>query len=340
VSPFVSIAPMEGVVDWILRDLLTSIGGIDRTVTEFIRVTDRILPEHVFLRYCPELLNGGKTAAGVPCYVQLLGGQPEWIAENAKIAESLGAPGIDLNFGCPAKTVNRHDGGAALLQKPSRLYDVISAVKAAVKIPVTAKTRLGFENKDYHLDIARACDDAGAASLTIHARTKKEGYIPPAHWEYIARMKGVVKLPILANGEIWSHEDYERCVAACGIRDVALGRGLVSRPDLAAQIKFGAKPLTWTDVLEKYFRPFFEKSFAFKGDHFACVRAKQLLKFMSRSYPEALELFLQIKTLKHATEMRVHFGAKPAYPEEGSWLNTFKSIPGPTARTASALKIY
>src|SRR5207244_3542550 len=106
---------MEGVLDWVLRELLSDVGGVDRMVTEFVRVTDRLLPDHVFHKYCPELNQGGRTRSGIPVFIQLLGGQAGPLAENARRAVELGAPGIDLNFGCPAKTVNRHDGGAALL---------------------------------------------------------------------------------------------------------------------------------------------------------------------------------------------------------------------------------
>ena len=101
------LAPMEGVIDHTMRELLTSLGSVDRCVTEFVRVSDRLLPPRVFRRLCPELDRGGVTAAGVPVYVQLLGGQPGVVADNAARAAELGAPGIDLNFGCPAKTVNR-----------------------------------------------------------------------------------------------------------------------------------------------------------------------------------------------------------------------------------------
>lgn len=323
---------MEGVVDWILRDLLTKIGGVDRAVTEFVRVTDRVLPEHVFFRYCPELKNGGKTAAGIPVYVQLLGGKPEWLAENAKIVEQCGAPGIDLNFGCPAKTVNRHDGGATLLQNPHRLFDIISAVKKAVNIPVSAKVRLGFENKDQHLDIARACSDAGATLLTVHARTKREGYVPPAHWEYIAGMREVVTIPVLANGEIWTTKDYDTCARVSGVDDVALGRGLVGRPDLALQIKGLAQPMGWKQANKKYLRPFFEMSLEDRGPAFAVARVKQLLKFLQRGFPEAQSLFEQVKTLKSPNDIQ------PFLEEDKCHI--FKSTPGPIVLTASAPKIY
>ena len=129
----VILAPMEGVVDWVMRDVLTRIGGIDLCVTEFIRVTDQLLPTHAIQKDCPELLNAScRTNSGTPVLVQLLGGKPEWMAQNAALAIELGAPGIDINFGCPAKTVNRHDGGAALLKDPRRIFDVVSAVRSAV----------------------------------------------------------------------------------------------------------------------------------------------------------------------------------------------------------------
>jgi tRNA-dihydrouridine synthase C len=329
------VAPMEGVIDWIVRDLLTAVGGVDRTVTEFVRVTDRLLPESVFYRYAPELRTGGKTAAGVPVFVQLLGGKPDWLAENAQVAESLGAPGIDLNFGCPAKTVNRHDGGATLLQNPERLFQVITAVKNKVRIPVTAKVRLGFENKDRHLDIARACSDAGADLLTIHARTKREGYVPPAHWEYIAKMRDVVKIPILANGEIWTKADYERCVQVCGIQDVALGRGLVGRPDLALQIKGLAEPMSWPEVHRKYLLSFFDKCRDERGDAFALARAKQMLRFLSRGFPEAQMLFNTIKTLLSAEEIARHLQLQTEEP-----CPKYKFTPGPIVPTASAPSPY
>ena len=228
---------MEGVVDNIIRDLFTQIGGYDHCVTEFIRVTRHLLSPKVFYRFCPELHHGGRTPSGIPVYIQLLGGDPSVIADNAAVAERLGALGIDLNFGCPAKTVNQHDGGAALLKNPHRLFDIITAVRKSVHLPVTAKVRLGFEDKSLSLEIAQAVDEAQAHQLTIHARTKLEGYRPPAHWEYIAQMKEVVQLPVVANGDIWTLQDYIRCRKITGCRDIALGRAAMANPYLAQEIK-------------------------------------------------------------------------------------------------------
>ena len=126
------LAPMEGLLDFVLRDILTRVGGIDRCVSEFIRVTNTLLPERAFLRVVPELSNGGRTPAGVPVRPQLLGSDPECLAENAARVAAMGADGVDLNFGCPAKVVNRHGGGAALLQDPEILFKIVQAVRRAV----------------------------------------------------------------------------------------------------------------------------------------------------------------------------------------------------------------
>lgn len=120
-APRLILAPMEGVLDSVMREQLTRLGGYERCVTEFVRVSQTILPKRVFYRYAPELAHGGFTLSGVPVYLQLLGSNPELMAANAERAAALGAPGIDLNFGCPAKTVNRSQGGAALLRSPQQI---------------------------------------------------------------------------------------------------------------------------------------------------------------------------------------------------------------------------
>ena len=125
------LAPMEGLLDFVLRDILTRVGGIDCCVSEFIRITDQLLPERVFTRVVPELRTGGRTLAGVPVRAQLLGADPVCLAENAALLAALGPAGIDLNFGCPAKVVNRHGGGAALLDEPDTIAAIVSAVRRA-----------------------------------------------------------------------------------------------------------------------------------------------------------------------------------------------------------------
>lgn len=301
---------MEGVLDWVLREMLSAVGGLDRMVTEFVRVTDRLLPDHVYHRYSPELKTGGRTQAGTPVFVQLLGGQPGPMAENAALASSLGAPGIDLNFGCPAKTVNRHDGGAALLREPDRVFKVTSAVRSAVPshLPVTAKVRLGFENKDLHREIGAAAEAGGAAQVVVHARTKAEMYKPPAHWEYIRSMKEGRSVPFIANGEIWSAEDYLVAREVSGVTGAALGRGLVRRPTLAWEIRAAVAREQGLLVLPRYFdageflRDFFLNSRELRGDAFALARTKQLLRYWAPGDVVFTRWFDSVKRFSTAQE--------------------------------------
>jgi tRNA-dihydrouridine synthase C len=304
------LAPMEGVVDHTLRELLTHIGGIDICVTEFIRITDHLLPDKVFHRLCPELTQQCTTLSGTPVRIQLLGGNPQPIAENAAKAASIGACAIDLNFGCPAKTVNKSDGGACLLQSPYRLYDIIKATRDAVPehIPVTAKMRLGFNDREQYLDNAMAAYEAGANELVVHARSKADGYKPPAYWDYIAKINEVVNIPVVANGEIWSVDDYLRCKTMSHCDDFMLGRGLLSCPDLALQIKaqqqnIDYQAMQWIDVCQLV-QHFFERTTPLYQQKHTGNRVKQWLNYLRRQYPEAQTLFDTIK--RYRTQEDIH----------------------------------
>ncbi|MGK0500409.1 MAG: tRNA-dihydrouridine synthase C [Oceanicoccus sp.] len=303
------LAPMEGVVDYTMRATLSKIGGLDRCVTEFVRITSARLPPKVFYRYCPELHNNGLTPSGTPVYIQLLGGQPEPMALNAQTAASLGAPGIDINFGCPAKQVNRSDGGSVLLKEPDRIFNIVSAVRKAVPIatPVTVKIRLGFEDRSLLEDVCQAIFSAQATELTIHARTKLDGYKPPAYWEAIADIKHHSPIPIIANGEIWNLQDYQRCIAASGCEDVMLGRGILSCPDLARQIHQQqqgktATVMQWQEVLlmlEQFCRVT-EDAYEPK---YVGSRVKQWLGYLRQHYLPAALLFEQVKRLKQPKDI-------------------------------------
>ena len=297
----IALAPMEGLVDEILRDVLTRVGGIDWCVTEFIRVSDRLLAESAYRKLAPELADGARTRAGTPMRVQLLGSDPACLADNAAFACTLGAPVIDLNFGCPAKTVNKSRGGAVLLKEPELLHAIVREVRRAVpaQIPVTAKMRLGFDSPDGALDCARALAEGGAGQLVVHARTKVDGYKPPAHWEWVAQVQEVVAVPVYANGEIWTVDDWRRCREISGAEDIMLGRGLVSRPDLARQIaaaRAGREvvPMSW-DELQPLLRDFWQQARRKLSPRYAPGRLKQWLAMLTRSYPQAVELFAEVR---------------------------------------------
>ena len=304
------LAPMEGVVDHLMRDMLTRLGGFDLCVTEFVRIVDQRLPAKVFYRLCPELHSQGYTPAGTPVRVQLLGQDPGWLAENAALAVELGSHGVDLNFGCPAKTVNKSRGGAVLLKETDSLYRIVRAVREAVPVhqPVTAKMRLGFEDKSLAIANALALEDAGASQIAIHARTKVEGYNPPAYWDWIARIKEQVKVPLIANGEIWSLDDAIRCRQQSSCQDLMLGRGALALPNLAQVIKSQAQPMSWEAVRDLLARYSGYEIYGDKGKYYP-NRVKQWLGYLRRQYPQAAQLFLQIRTLQRADEILLHLAA-------------------------------
>ena len=295
---------MEGVVDHLMRDMLTRVGGFDLCVTEFVRIVDQKLPQKTFYRLCPELHEGGKTPSGVPVRVQLLGQHPQWLAENALTAVELGSPGVDLNFGCPAKTVNKSKGGAVLLQYTELLHDIVKAVREAVPahLPVTAKIRLGFEDKSLAIDNAVAIDEAGASELVVHARTKTEGYRPPAYWDWIKKIRAHTRLPVIANGEIWSYEDAKRCQEMSGCNDVMIGRGALAMPNLARHIRDNEAPMSWPELAQLLIDYSGYEIYGDKGRYYP-NRLKQWCGYLKRQYPQAEVLFDNIRRLQKADEI-------------------------------------
>lgn len=298
------LAPMEGLTDPIMRDVLTHIGDFDWCVTEFIRVTDSVLPDHIFYHYCPELKNECKTSAGTPVHIQFLGNNAEMLARNAIRAVELGAVAIDLNFGCPAKTVNKHRGGAVLLDEPETIYQLVKAVRDATPahIPVSAKMRLGYLDENHTLDNAFAIENAGASWLTVHARTKADGYTPPAYWEKILPIKNALNINVIANGEIWNYQHAQRCQQQSGCQDLMLGRGAVTTPDLSLCIRQQQNTaiLTWADLVQLQIRFLQGES---KTEIGMVGRYKQWLGMMSKAYPQAEQLWQQVKRLKTIHEI-------------------------------------
>ncbi len=188
-----------------------------------------------------------------------------------------------------------------LLKEPELLNRIVEHVRRAVPahIPVTAKMRLGFDSPDGALVCGTALAEGGASQIVVHARTKVDGYKPPAHWEWVARVQDVVKVPVFANGDIWSVEDWRRCREVSGAEDFMLGRGLVSRPDLARQIvaaRAGEEvvEMSWAELLP-LLQDFWLQARAQLTPRQAPGRLKQWLAMLTRNYPQAVELFALVR---------------------------------------------
>jgi tRNA-dihydrouridine synthase C len=247
--PAVVLAPMEGVTDFPMRQWMGERGGFSYAVSEFLRITQYVPPSHTFFSHVPELKTGSRTLSGLAVQVQLLGGDAELLAGSAAKAVELGAPAIDLNFGCPAPTVNRHDGGATLLKYPCRIRDIVEAVRKAVPahIPVSAKLRLGFDRMDSIHENAERAAEGGASWITIHGRTKVQGYMPPAYWGPIGEVNRRLGIPVVANGDLWTIEDLRRCRDETGCEHFMLGRSAMANPNLARQVSKELGVGAWTE---------------------------------------------------------------------------------------------
>ncbi len=316
-TPKLFLAPMEGVTDWVMRDLLTSLNptsppAIDQCVTEFLRVTETVFPDSVFYKNCPELLTNSKTRSGTPVFIQLLGGQAEPLALNAQKAIGLGALGIDLNFGCPAKTVNRHDGGASLLKCTDRIFNIVKTVRNTVPkhIPVTVKIRLGFDHPAQCIDNAIAITEAGASWLTVHCRTKTDGYRPPAYWEWIPKIQETTKIKLVTNGEIWTADDFKKCRSITNCTDFMIGRGALRNPYLFQQIKqLSENKINTTAEMKQthvdslnLIPGFYKACTIFKSESFAIARCKQWLNQLGQASEPAKEIFDRLKIIENPIE--------------------------------------
>ncbi|NLS52407.1 tRNA dihydrouridine(16) synthase DusC [Hafnia alvei] len=301
----VLLAPMEGVLDSLVRELLTEVNDYDLCITEFVRVVDSLLPEKVYYRLCPELANQSLTPSGTPVRVQLLGQHPQWLGENAARAVELGSWGVDLNCGCPSKMVNGSGGGATLLKDPEMIYLGAKAMREAVPshLPVTVKVRLGWDSGARQFEIADAVQQAGATEITVHGRTKEDGYkADKINWAAIGEIRQRLSIPVIANGEIWDWQSAQDCMAATGCDSVMIGRGALNVPNLSRVIKQNAPKMPWSEVmqlLKKYVR--LEK----QGDTglYHVARIKQWLGYLRKEYAEASEVFSEIRALKTSADI-------------------------------------
>ncbi|HIF9240050.1 TPA: tRNA dihydrouridine(16) synthase DusC [Photobacterium damselae] len=293
----VILGPMEGVLDHLMREILTDINDYDLCVTEFVRVVDRLFPNSVFYRLCPELHNGGKTRAGTPVRVQILGQDPNWMAENGCRAVELGSPGVDINFGCPAKLVNKSKGGAVLLKEPELIHQIVKSVRQAVDPtkPVTAKIRLGWDDPNHCFEIADAIAQAGADEITVHGRTKEDGYrAEEIKWDYIHQLQQHSPISIVANGEVWNYQDGQQCIATTGTQSLMVCRGAINLPNLGNVVKYNADHMPWTEVLDLLLH---YSTFEIKGDKglYYPNRIKQWFAYLRHEYPQAKAHFADVR---------------------------------------------
>lgn len=289
----VYLAPMDGVTDAPLREILCRHGGYDWCFSEFLRVTDDPLSEKSLLHDVPELLSGGRTPDGTPLKVQLLGDNPAAMAKSAILAVRQGALGIDLNFGCPSRFV--HHSGSMLLKEPKLLYEITSTVRDAVadKVPLSVKIRSGFAFKTELPKIVEAVACEGVSEITIHCRTRRELYRKEdLDWTVIAPLhERYPHVTFVANGEINSLEDALECSKQSGCSVFMSGRGGLMVPNMGHTIKGSAGPYNNKQilvVLREVFLKFIEMKVE---DRVVLARAKQFAGYARRDNEYMTEFF-------------------------------------------------
>lgn len=276
------LAPMEGVTHPTLRRLLVERGGLALVCTEFVRITrgpvsERQLKKHV------------QKAPGTPLSVQVMGNDPERMAEAAAIVSDAGADVVDVNLGCPMPRVVRKGVGAAMLKDLALLDRVLGMMRLATPGLLSAKIRAGYDDSKNVLDIARAVQDAGADFITVHPRRRADLYTGVADWRIIARIKEALDIPVVGNGDVWYAADALRMQQETGCDAVMIGRPVLRNPFIFLQIEQlrSGEPVIHPDgacvlnVLKETIRRY-EADFAAEGRR-TIGPIKEILRWLARA---------------------------------------------------------
>jgi tRNA-dihydrouridine synthase B len=218
-----ALAPMAEVTDTYYRSLIKELGGVGLVVSEFIsaegltRKNDR---SHQMLAFDENER---------PVAIQIYGGDPERMDDAAAIVEEQGVDIVDINMGCPVKKIVNSGAGSALLKDFDKAARVVEKIKAAVKIPVTVKVRKGWESNDV-IPLLKRFEEIGVAAIAIHGRTRNEAYTGASDWDYIARVKSELTIPVWGNGDVKTAADAIRMFETTGVDGVMIGRAALHNP--------------------------------------------------------------------------------------------------------------
>jgi tRNA-dihydrouridine synthase B len=223
-------SPLSGVTDLVFRRLVRRYAPDSMMYTEMVNATGL----H-YVKQLPKIMEIDPSER--PISIQLFDCRPDFLAEAAQMAVAEGADTVDINMGCPVNKITKNGGGSSLLRQPEIAEAIVRSVVAAVKVPVTVKTRIGWSDQEINaVEFARRMEDAGAQMLTLHGRTRAQGYNGAARWEWIAKAKAALSIPVIANGDIFSVDAAVRCLEMTGADGVMCSRGTLGYPFLVGEV--------------------------------------------------------------------------------------------------------
>ncbi|NER94291.1 MAG: tRNA dihydrouridine synthase DusB [Symploca sp. SIO1B1] len=297
-------SPLSGVTDLVFRRL------VRRYAPESMMYTEMVHASQVYhARELPKIMEVDPNEK--PISIQLFDCRPNFLAEAAQKAVEEGADTVDINMGCPVNKITKKGGGSSLLRQPEVAEAIVRNVVEAVSVPVTVKTRIGWDDHEINiLEFAQRLEAAGAQMLTLHGRTRAQGYNGAARWEWIKRVKEVLSIPVIANGDIFSVEAALKCLEETGADGVMCSRGTLGYPFLVGEIdhflKTGQqlKPPTPVDKL-LCAREHLQALWEYKGDR-GIRQARKHLAWYCKGFPGAVELrnqLTQVKTVEQGVEL-------------------------------------
>lgn len=290
-------APLSGVTDLVFRRLVRRYAPESMMYTEMVNATGL----H-YVKELPKIMEVDPNER--PISIQLFDCRPDFLAEAAQMAVEEGADTVDINMGCPVNKITKNGGGSSLLRQPEVAEAIVRSVTQAVQVPVTVKTRIGWTDKEINiLDFARRMEDAGAKMITVHGRTRAQGYNGSAKWEWIGRVKEILSIPVIANGDIFSVEAAVKCLEQTGADGVMCSRGTLGYPFLVGEIdhflKTGQQKTPQTPIERlQCAREHLWMLWEYKGDR-GVRQARKHMTWYSKGFMGAADLRGKLSTIEN-----------------------------------------
>lgn len=310
-------SPLSGVTDLVFRRLVRRYAPDSMMYTEMVNATGL----H-YVKDLPKLMEVDPNER--PISIQLFDCRPDFLAEAAQKAVAEGADTVDINMGCPVNKITKNGGGSALLREPETAEAIVRSVVQAVNVPVTVKTRIGWNDSEITiLEFAKRMEDAGAQMITVHGRTRAQGYNGNARWEWIRKVKEILSIPVIGNGDIFSVEAAIRCLEETGADGVMCSRGTLGYPFLVGEVDYFLKtgtlktpptPIERLECAQEHLRALWE----YKGDR-GVRQARKHMTWYAKGFPGAGELRGQLSTINTVSEGIEYIDRAIAHLETVGW---------------------